>query len=195
MSYLLLLALALTGVPIRGSTTVDVPSYSVTRKLLMEMDTRHTNAAFLRLFREAVRRRDDLLQALDDPELCVSVSVSAQVVIGYVGLPDLEKALAAWSDSDRGRQRVRDEPPLPYEVPREDATFPGNPVDVTRLVFENKKGTYHLLARNIEAKTVLVEAAFGDGPGERWHQILRADGKGWRTVHLYACGYTPVCRR
>jgi hypothetical protein len=193
MPFLLLLALVFTSVAGRSSVSVDESSYNVTRRLLMEMSTRHTNAAFLQLFREAARRRDDLVQALDDPELCVSVS--AQVVIGYVGLPDLEKALAAWSDSDRGRQRVRDEPPLPYEVPREEATLGGNPVDVTQRVFENKKGSYRILARNLEAKTVVVEAAFGDGPGERWHQVLRANGKGWRTFHLFACGYTPVCHR
>src|SRR5262245_33575359 len=138
MPYLLLLTLVLTGVPVRSSVNADVSSYNTTRKLLMEMETRHTNAAFLQLFRETARRRDDLLRALDDSELCVSVS--AQVVIEYSGLPDLQQALADWSESDRGKQRVRDEPALPYEVPIEHATFRGDPVDITRRIFENKKG-------------------------------------------------------
>jgi hypothetical protein len=185
--------LVLTGVPAPSSVTVDESSYKVTRRLLMEMNTRHTNAAFLQLFKEAAHRRDDLLQALNDSELCVGVG--AQVVIKYSGLPDLEQALAAWSDSDRGRQRLRDQPALPYEVPLENVPLRGDPVDITRRQFENKRGTYRILARNLEAKTVLVEADFGDDPGDRWHDVLRADGKGWRRIRLFACGYVPTCRQ
>src|SRR5882724_6430453 len=66
-------------------------NYSDTRKLLLKMDRTRANGAFTKIVREADIRRTSLLAAVDDDT--DKVQVNAQVIIRYMGDPEMLRAL------------------------------------------------------------------------------------------------------
>jgi hypothetical protein len=158
------------------------PSYEDTRVLLLEVETAPANAALRKLFREASKRQAALLRALDDSE--PRVQLHALLVIDLVALPDLTRGLETWLTSLRGTDRIYLRPKFdPLDAQLATRTFGGDPVHVTRRhFFGNRRGSYRLIARNKESKTVLVEVVFGEGFTEGWYVVLRRDGSDWRPI-------------
>jgi len=176
---LAILVCCITSASVAG---FDEPSYESTLALLDKLETAPANGALRQLFKEAYRRRDGLVRALDNPN--VRVSVNAQRVIEYVGLPELTTRLAAWRKSVATSGGTVARPNLDVlDAPLASHTFRGDPVDIVREhLFKSEPGSYRVVTRNKEAKTVLVEVVFGEAFTEGWHVVLRNDDTGWRVI-------------
>src|SRR4051812_37998892 len=69
-------------------------TYPETRRLLAKMERDANNEAFVRLFREADKRKADLKKALYDTQQ--SVNLNAQVILKYLADPQSLAALEEW---------------------------------------------------------------------------------------------------
>jgi hypothetical protein len=180
MRFIIILVVVLGSSVLGAGHPVDEPSYNDTRGLLLKLNGDAGNEAFCKLFREAYRRRNSIVRALDDPES--SVQADALLIIDLVPLSDLQDGFAAWRKANENTNRTWQRRVItPLDPQLAGRTFSGNPAGVAkRYLFENREGSYRILARNKEARAVLIEVVFGETFTEGWNVVLREEDSGWR---------------
>ena len=157
-------------------------TYPETRKLLLKMERAHENRILKKLFEQAEARESDLIQALYDPEQ--KVSLNAQVVIKYLGKPQMLAAVEEWYDY---RKKLGKDYWMPKIELASEVRYLEGDRDLSKLVLKNlyrgqQDVSAKLVAYNENLKTALIEVSFGNVFTEGRHVAIRQENGRWRLL-------------
>jgi hypothetical protein len=182
--FLVLLVVSLlAAATIAARQSEQSKTYTETRQLLFTMGRTHDDGALKKLFEESTARRSDLIKALYDPE--VKVSVNAQTIIKYVADPAALAGIEEWIASRR--QQGQGSWISPVEIINEVRYLRGRKSDLVGLILRNefrgqKDGWGELIAYESTSKCALVEIVFGRGFTQGWHVAVRKESGKWRVL-------------
>ena len=183
---LLVMAIALTSSVCANSST-EKSTYSKTRKLLLSMKAPgHDSQALAQLFHEGDARAADLVRALDDPDL--RVSLGAQLVILFVGNPSLSASLEAWLENKRrqGGEISLARADAPTSPTYLDGTKRSLPNEVLKLLHQGRHISARTIASNSAQQAALILVVYGDTPGNvftsGYYVVVRREAERWRVA-------------